>query len=495
VQRTGGAFCLLGVSLLFIGLAGDRRPARALETAPAAPPAQGTSAAAGQATPSPSDVEALREELRRLRQEAEEARRRQEERIRALEQRIEDLQKAAAPAAPPAPAPSPVTTRPGYKARLYGFARADVDVDSRKMFAGPHLPFWVLSPQDPRAADRTDGDFTIHPRLTRLGLDTEAAPVRLLHGARLSGKVEIDFFNILPDRNSATSNSRSFVRMRHGYGQLDWKEASFLFGQYWDLISPLYPAANFDVLMWNAGNLADRRPQLRLTWSPPVGKGKATLGAMLGSPSAVDSQDLDADQIVDGEESRRPAVQLRTAINQPSWVKGQTWEVGVWGHNGAFKINRAAAINGHRSFSSYALGTDLRVPISRKLLFQGEGWLGKALADVRGGVGQNINTITGQEVRARGGWAELLYQLNDVYTLGGGFTLDDPIDRDVTPFNGTNNQTAVGRTQNRSYYLVNRLNLGSGLMLGIDWMFFRTTFRGLSSGSSNRWNTWLHHNF
>jgi hypothetical protein len=493
VQRTGGAFFLLGFSLLLV------TPARAgQETAPAPPPAapaQGAQATEEKAPPSPADVEALREEIRRLRQEAEDARRMQEERIRALEQRLQELQKSAAPpATPPAPAPNPITTRPGYKARLYGFARADVDVDSRKMFAGPHLPFWVLSPNDPRAADRTDGDFTIHARLTRLGLDTEAPPVHLLHDARLSGKIEIDFFNILPDRNSATSNSRAFVRMRHAYGQLDWKRTSFLFGQYWDLISPLYPAANYDVVMWNAGNTADRRPQLRFTWSPTVGKGKAILGAMLGSPSAVDSQDLDADQIVDGEESRRPAVQVRTAINQPSWVKGQTWEVGLWGHNGAFKINRAQAVNGHRSFSSYALGTDIRVPISRKLLFQGEGWLGKAMADVRGGVGQNINTITGQEIRARGGWAELLYQLNDVYTLGGGLTLDDPIDGNVTPFNGSN-QTAVGRTQNRSYYLVNRLNLGSGLVLGIDWMFFRTTFRGLSPGSNNRWNTWLQHNF
>jgi hypothetical protein len=439
------------------------------------------------------DLSALREELERLRREAEEAQRRQEERIRALEQQIEQLQKAAAP--PAAPAPAPITTRPGFRARLYGFARADVDVDSRKFFAGPHLPFWVLSPDDPRARNRTDGAFTIHPRLTRLGLDTEASPVRVLGDARLTGKVEIDFFNILPDRNSATSNSRAFVRMRHGYGELAWKNARFLFGQYWDLISPLFPAANFDVVMWNAGNTADRRPQLRFTWEPPVGRGKASLGFMIGSPSAVDSQDLDADQIVDGEESRTPALQVRTAINQPSWVQGQTWEIGLWGHRGRFRINEANAIAGRRSFSSYAAGTDIRVPVSRRFLFQGEAWLGKALSDVRGGVGQSVNIVTGQEIRANGGWAELLYLVNPIYTLGGGFTLDDPFDRDVVAFNGTDNQTAVGRTQNRSYYIVNRLNLGSGLIVGVDWMFFRTKFRGLAPGSSNRWNTWIQHNF
>src|SRR5205085_1689631 len=114
-------------------------------------------------------------------------------RIRALEQRIQDLQKAAPTAAPSASAPNPVTTRPGFRARLYGFARADVDLDSSKMFAGPHLPFWVLSPDDPRAQNRDDGSFTVHPRLTRLGLDTDAPPVTRLGNARFTGKVEIDF--------------------------------------------------------------------------------------------------------------------------------------------------------------------------------------------------------------------------------------------------------------------------------------------------------------
>ena len=123
--------------------------------------------------------------MERVRRDAEESRRRQEERIRALEQKIQDLQKPAAPTAPTPAAgarPNPVTTRPGFKARFYGFARADVDVNSRKMFAGSQLPFWVLSPADPRGRNPRDGDFTIHPRLSRLGLDTEAPPVHMAGG-------------------------------------------------------------------------------------------------------------------------------------------------------------------------------------------------------------------------------------------------------------------------------------------------------------------------
>jgi hypothetical protein len=356
------------------------------------------------------------------------------------------------------------------------------------MFQGPYLPFYVLSPSDPAVTARngSDGDFAIHPRLTRLGLDTEAPPVAKLGNAKLTGKIEIDFFNILPSPILTTSNSRQFLRIRHAYGRLDWAQSYFLFGQNWDLISPLFPAANYDVVMWMAGNLADRRPQLRYVWEPKVGKGKGSVGVMVGSPGAVDSQNLDSDFVVDGEESHRPTLQTRLAVNQPSWVKGQTWEVGVWGHDGKFRIDQAVAINGQRSFDSNAIGLDARIPVTPKLLLQGEAWQGKGLADVRGGVGQNINTLTGQEIHAAGGWAELMYQFSPLYTLGGGFTLDDPDDKDVP---------AGGRTQNRSYYVVNRLNPGGGFTLGVDWMLFKTKYRGLQAGTNHRWNIWLQHNF
>jgi hypothetical protein len=254
------------------------------------------------------------------------------------------------------------------------------------------------------------------------------------------------------------------------------------------------PTANDDVLMWNAGNVGDRRPQFRGAWEPRVGKGKATLAAAILAADAVGGSNRDNDLAVDGEESGRPLVQARAAINQPSWVDGQAWELGVWGHNGKYRFDRANAIMRRREFSSDALGADLRLPITRKLLFQGEGWFGRGLADIRGGVGQDINGITGAEVHSKGGWAELLYQFSDLYTLGGGLTIDDPDDEDVTPFTGTN-QTAAGRTLNRTYYVVNRLNFGSNFTVGVDWMLFQTKYRGLSPGSSNRWNIWFRHAF
>jgi hypothetical protein len=490
--RTGCAYlALLMATVLAGGIAAG--PARAAEPSP---PSSG------------GEAEALREEVRRLREEAEAERKRreeQEERLRALEKRLQELEKSGQPAEKPAaPQPNPVTTRPGFRARLYGYARADMNLDSRQLFSHPHLPFWALSPDDPRTGNRADGDFTIHPRLTRLGVDTEAPPLSRLGDARLTGKVEIDFFNFAPGLTTATSNSRHFLRIRHAYGELAGDRWRLLFGQTWDLISPLFPAANYDVLMWNAGNLGDRRPQFRATWEPVVGRGKASIAAAVLSADAVGGANRDGDLALDGEEARRPLVQARVALNQPSWVKGQTWELGLWGLNGEYRFDRATAIAAgfrNRSFNSNGAGLDLRLPITSRLTFQGEAWFGEALADVRGGVGQDINGLTGNEVRSRGGWAELMYRFTDLYTLGAGFSLDDPFDRDVTPRTVplaalTPAQAAgIGRTLNRTYYVVNRFNLGSGFQVGLDWMLFDTSFRGLTRGSSNRWNLWLQHNF
>jgi hypothetical protein len=477
--------------------------------APAAPAAevqaQAGAPAAAPAT-APGDVSTLRDEIERLRRESEEQRKAQEERIRALEQKLQELQKpAATPDKPAAPAPNPVTTRPGFKTRLYGYLRADMDIDSGKMFSHPHLPFWALSRQDPRAQNKGDGDFTIHPRLSRVGIDTEAPPLTRLGDAKLTGKLEVDFFNFVPGTTTAnTSNSRQFLRIRHAYGELSGKHYRFLFGQTWDLISPLFPSANPDVLMWNAGNLGDRRPQIRTTYEPTVGKGKAIVSAAILSADAVGGSNRDGDSTLDGEESKRPLVQARVALNQPSWVKGQTWELGFWGLNGEYRFDRLTATTAkfrNRSYNSNGAGLDLRLPITRRLMFQGEAWFGEGLADVRGGVGQDINGITGKEVRSHGGWAELNYQFSELYTLGAGFSIDDPKNSDVTPrigpLSGVTAASAagIGRTLNRTYYVVNRFNVGSGFVIGVDWMLFDTSFRGLSRASNNRWNIFLQHNF
>ena len=169
-----------------------------------------------------------------------------------------DLTSTKAPTATPvaAPAPARATETGGSDNRLkfYGWLRMDTDIDSQRPNNG-ETPLYITSPVSRGANDQ--GLLSMHPRLTRFGMDLRGPELDALGGALLTGKLETDFEN-------GGSESRQIIRVRQAYFQLQWgKSFSILGGQAWDVFSPLLPTPNNDTLMWNAGNLGDRRPQFR----------------------------------------------------------------------------------------------------------------------------------------------------------------------------------------------------------------------------------------
>jgi hypothetical protein len=126
------------------------------------------------------------------------------------------------------------------------------------------------------------------------------------------------------------------------------------------------------------------------------------------------------------------------------------------------------------------------LPLSARLTLRGEGWWGRNLPDIRGGVAQGVNPTTGREIRARGGWAELAYKASKQWTFYPGYTVDDPVDEDVP---------ARGRTRNRTFYLGNRITPGGPITIGLDYLRWRTDYKGLARGIDNRINIFLQYNF
>jgi hypothetical protein len=396
------------------------------------------------------------------------------------------------------PPPAPVTqakpgsdiTREGFGLKFYGFLRADLEADSRRMSFDSQLPFFVLSPADPSQAAQRTGNLTIHPRLTRVGFDISPPP--LGDGWQATGKLEMDFYNSIIDRPAAggplprdlVSNSRAALRIRLAYLQVNKGDFSFLAGQHWEVIAPLFPAYNADVLMWNAGNPGDRRPQLRLGYEPKVGDGKFSLVGAVGSSGAVDGQDLDGDGFRDGETAVAPTIQARAGYSRP--LAGQTFSIGVWGHYAEQQLNRTF-IAGRGEFDSSLAGLDFTIPIFSSLAVRGEVWKGKGLSDVRGGVGQAINPVTGEVIEAAGGWAELTYKFNSHYTVNLGSTLDNPFARDLTAANG--------RIRNRAHYIANRFSVGKGFSFGVDYGYWQTKYKGNPTGTNNRFNLYVQQAF
>ena len=264
---------------------------------------------------------------------------------------------------------------------------------------------------------------------------------------------------------------------------MSWSRVTLLAGQTSDIMSPLFPAVNGDTLMWNAGNLGDRRPQVRLTWASSVDvegvRPTWTLAAGVGLPGAVDPKDLDHDGVRDGEASGVPNLQARLGFTSSPVASGRSVSVGASGHVGKESLTRR--IGGQEAFTTWSVSADYEVDIVPRVGVRGELWTGQNLSDFRRGIGQGINVARGRGIAATGGWVEIGLDLSDVFRLNAGCTLDDPADRDVP---------SQGRVKNAAWYVVNQFQLHRLLLVGIDYLRWTTKFTDLDDGLDNRINVY-----
>jgi hypothetical protein len=436
--------------------------------------------------------------------------------VEEQEKRIADLEKKLAEAPPPPPAGEQgggngllelvrwnELSVGGSRFKLYGFLRLDAIYDDSRPNNTQVIGF--VRSEDPEALARFQANpgafggvdprrfaspddsetLTIHPRLTRIGVDFDGPKIAPFNDAKTSGKLEIDFYN---NGLQPQSESRAAIRMRHAYLKLSWEHLSLLAGQTADLISPLYPVVNPDLVMWGAGNLGDRRPQFRPEFIHRLGPGDILLGAEAGLTGADDNQDLDAPGTVgsgfrDGEASGLPTLQGRVAYRYPLFEKSPL-EVGFYGHRAWEQTDQR--FGGKNHFDSWAYGFDVVLPLYRNLLFvKGEGWRGANVDDVRGGIFQGINTATGAEVFSQGGFAELGWQAFPRYLISIGYSTDDPDNDDVG---------LGGRAENRIAYLSNRWNFHP-IEIGFDYLYWVTEYVGFNNGDDNRFQAYIAYRF
>jgi transglutaminase-like putative cysteine protease len=368
---------------------------------------------------------------------------------------IEALKAAKAGGASAVQEPS-VKSQSGDKLTIYGFLRGDAIYDTQKP-NNAQSPQWVTSGDD-------NEQFSLHPRLTRLGLDLAAGRQGPFD---VTGKIEIDF-------QGGGSESRNTPRARHLYVQLKQGSSAWLVGQTWDLVSPLFPSPNDDTLMWNAGNTGDRRPQIRYTYTGAEGFNAAFA---LGLTGAVDAKDLDANGTRDGEDSGMPGFQARIGY------KGPKFSLGLWG--ALAREETDTPVGGETRFETNLLGIDWQL-FFNQLDLAGEVWVGENVSDLRGGIGQGVNTTTGLEIQSKGGWIELGYKPTPNYRVAVGFTKDDPSDSDIV---------GSGRLENSAFYLHNKWNVGSGVEVGLNYLNWRTDWLGAPKGKNNRFNFFLMRKF
>lgn len=362
-------------------------------------------------------------------------------------------------------------TKLGSIFKPYGFVQLDMAWSDSRFGFNPQLPGFVRS-EDPAAgqAPKNESEFTMYTRLARLGFDLSFGTIEELGDVDVGGKVEVDFYG-------GGSDSRNLLRMRKAYLTMKWSNLTVLAGQTSDLIAPRYASVNYDLVMWGAGNLGDRRPQLRVTSDWAFGDMTLDAAVMFGLTGAIDGQDLDSNGVFDGAQAALPTIQTRVGLGYEYFEKGSALQVGLWTHWAQEEIdNFSIGAGNENQFDSWAIGIDFYVPILEDLLWvHGEAYTGSNLDDVRGGIFQGVNA-DGEEIASSGGWVEVGVKPYSWMTITVGAAIDDPESKDLP---------ASGRVRNKIIFTKANFAFGP-VYFGLEYLYWETEYKGFGAGRANR---------
>jgi hypothetical protein len=206
-----------------------------------------------------------------------------------------------------------------------------------------------------RYAAAGDGNAFLSASHTRLGLKYTGTP--LANGMALSAVLEMDFLD-------TTSPTQMKPRFRQGYFSLAKKGHAFLFGQAWDLFSPLGPTTlTTNGYLWQTGNLGFRHAQVRYSFSAA----HLDFGMSASDPASSG-----------GWAARMPVLQARVGLKLGAGNRYQLGLSGIFGR----ESTSAAAVPFKNKVDISGLGLDWSLAFCQYLALKGEYARGGNLAYV-----------------------------------------------------------------------------------------------------------------
>lgn len=359
-------------------------------------------------------------------------------------------------------------TKGDFKVVPYGILWANMVYETQRTQVGDYT-FYVL-PERPNTQDQ----FHVDGRSTRLGIDVSGPQVPAFCCAASGGKIEFDFQRTIDTEN------RSGVLLRHAYVEVKNEDFRLLFGQTWDVISPLYPGMLMYSVGWGGGNIGYRRAQLR--GERYLALSDTALVVVQGSLNADIIQEVSTTTFT-GDQSGWPVLMGRVGmILGPRGQGCYPFEFGVSSHYGDqifdFRAPFRARIGDRER--TWSLNADFRFPMSERFGVQGEFFTGENLGAYLGGILQGVdvgtpaNPGTGLPIRSTGGWVEAWYDWTPRLHNHVGWGVDDPINSDVT----------VGRIYNSFYFANLCFDVTQRFLIGFEFSYWKTLWQGLPNGES-----------
>ena len=348
--------------------------------------------------------------------------------------------------------------------QLYGYVKADASYDTSRTTTGNYIVY-----VDSEATNRNDNEFNLTANQTRFGVKINGPGESKV---KTSGLVEFDFYG------GGAENKPQPV-MRHAYLRMEWPEAKFdiLAGQTSDTMSPLVPETLNYTVLWDAGNIGYRRPQIRLTKGFGLrndtslkleGAVARTIGRTSPAPLTSES----------GEDAGFPTLQGRVSTTFP-FVGKKTATVGFSGHWGREEYD--TAVDGtHQDFDSWSINLDVSAPVNDWLTVKGELFNGENLGTYFGGIGQGVNTTAMNEIGSKGGWVAATLGPWGKSRFNVGYGIDDVDSSDVTNGSRALNRCMFGNV----IYSVNK-----NTEVGLELSQWQTDYKGSSDADDLRAQT------
>lgn len=335
--------------------------------------------------------------------------------------------------------------KPKIETNWYGYVKLDAAYDQNPTSHG-NFVMWV----EPQALDQDDPQFNMTHKSSRFGFNAKGSGYE---GVSVGGNVEVDMYG------SGGTENTALLLLRHAYFTVQSGRFKLLAGQSWDLIAPLDPSTlNYPVL-WSAGNIQYRRPQVSLFYTVATNKWtNATLAAgmfrTIGSdltPTFSLATGETSDGSDDGTDAAIPSVQGRLDVNHKFEGGGSVRAgfSGLWG-----RLQSETNQGNKEKYESWAACGHLMVNFVGGVGFSGEVFTGSNLGSYFGGI-LNSNRIDG--LACKGGWASAWFKPHKKVKLTGGYGVDDPDDADLNSGNRSKNQAIFG---NLKYTLVPQVTLG-----------------------------------
>ena len=284
------------------------------------------------------------------------------------------------------------------------------------------LPEVALSSQG-----NTTGNGSIGAGFRQTILGLEGFGPRIA-GARSSASVDLDFFGGLAYTSYGTS--AGLVRLRTARINLDWSNDSIQAGMVAPLISPLSPSSYATVAvpaLGGAGNLWAWSPQLRYTHQIPLQSGRRLqLELGLWDPPAAG---YGISELVrspsPGEASKQPGYESR--VSYGTFAGEHPLQIGLSGYYSR------QSYSGNEGVDSWAGATDWRVPLGDHIEISGEGYRGRALGGLGGGVYKDVlfgtDPVTGlnayRGLDAIGGWTQFKARFSQSVEANASIGLDN----------------------------------------------------------------------